>query len=126
MAKAWLRNFFLLAWVARYVPVPVPRGSIKLAVIVYFSLQAFLKMQTSVISLSVANAIGVALMLAQLLDYEWSRNSKFVMVCFSFIPTIIAIYNISVYQHEDRRIMSFGLSALALGFLSALGTLSLH
>lgn len=83
-------------------------------------------MKTSVVSLTVANAIGVALMLTQLHDSEWGTNTKFIMVSFSFIPAVIGIYNISVYPHEDRRVMSFGLSALVLAFLSAVGTLILH
>ncbi len=83
-------------------------------------------MPTSIFSLLVANSIGVCLMFVQLFDYEWSRNSKFVMVCFAFVPAIIALYNISVYPHDDKRIMSFGLSALAFAFLSVVGTLILH
>ena len=83
-------------------------------------------MKTSLVSLSIANLVGAALMFAQLLDYEWSINTKFVMVSFSFIPAVIGLYNISVYPHEDKRVMSFGLSALVLAFLSAIGTLILH
>jgi hypothetical protein len=83
-------------------------------------------MPSSIVSLLAANAVGVVLMLAQLLDYEWTKNSKFVMTGLAFVPTVIAIYNISVYPHEDRRVMSFGLSALSLAFLSVVGTLTLH
>lgn len=83
-------------------------------------------MPTSISSLLFANIIGGVLMLAQLLDYEWTKNSKFVMVGLAFVPTVIAIYNVSVYPHEDKRIMSFGLSALSLAFLSVIGTLVLH
>ena len=48
------------------------------------------------------------------------------MVGLAFVPLVIAVYNISVYPHEDRRVMSFGLSALSLSFLSVVGTLVLH
>lgn len=83
-------------------------------------------MPTSIFSLLTANIVGACLMFAQLLDYDWSRNTKFVMVCLAFVPAIVALYNMSTYPHEDKRIMSFGLSALALAFLSAVGTLLLH
>ena len=83
-------------------------------------------MPTSISSLLFANLVGLGLMLAQLLDYDWSRNTKFVMVGLAFVPLVIAVYNISVYPHEDRRVMSFGLSALSLSFLSVVGTLVLH
>ena len=83
-------------------------------------------MPTSIFSLLTANIVGACLMFAQLLDYDWSRNTKFVMVCLAFVPAIVALYNMSTYPHEDKRIMSFGLSALALAFLSVVGTLLLH
>ena len=83
-------------------------------------------MKSSVFTLLAANIVASILMLAQLLDYEWSRNTKFVMVSLAFAPIVIAIYNISVYPHDDRRVMSFGLSALCLAFLSIIGTLVLH
>ena len=83
-------------------------------------------MPTSIFSLLVANIFGTCLMLAQLLNYDWNRNTKFVLVSLAFVPAIIALYNISTHPHEDKRIMSFGLSALALAFLSVVGTLLLH
>lgn len=77
-------------------------------------------------SLFTANAIGLALVLFQSVENEWSRNFKFAIISISLLPIVIAAYNINVFPHDDRRIMSFGLSATLLGFLAIIGTLFLH
>jgi RsiW-degrading membrane proteinase PrsW (M82 family) len=77
-------------------------------------------------ALIVANIIAVCLMLIQIIDVTWGRNTKFAMVSFAVVSVVVSIYNIQIYPYEDRRIMSYGLSAISLSILSIGGTLLLH
>lgn len=73
-----------------------------------------------------ANILGFLLLLLLMYPDDWRREIKFVFSCFSSLPIIIGVYNLGVETDGDRRVISFALSALLVGFLGILGVFYLH
>lgn len=76
--------------------------------------------------ITVANAVGLILLIWQMNQGDWTKESKFVAISLCIVIAVIGIYNAGSEHNDDRTMLTASLSCISIALMSAIGTLLLH